>query len=265
MAGKSRMSSWSVFRIVALPCMFLCSIFKKPIFQWIALAALAVWVAVEIGRIALPRIMKRIRARQSRVIAPRETVRPVQEEPADNSLLLQINYRITEQLKLTYPNVSWLWENRPGTAELKRGGTWRIVLSNTDPFNYGEVHLNASGAMNISLLQVIPLREADRIPEKDDSDLHESEILNRFDVKAWYAKDGEKALCEIVEELNTQGYKKLRITEGGEVIIAANDGDHPFETIRDFPPKAVWSDLCVLVREDDIQASVDGTQLAIAW
>jgi hypothetical protein len=32
--------------------MFLCTITKKPVFQWLALAALAVWAVIEICRLA---------------------------------------------------------------------------------------------------------------------------------------------------------------------------------------------------------------------
>ena len=267
MAGNSRMNSWSLFRIMVLPCMFLCAIFKKPIFQWIALIALLAWVVIEVGQHIALRHKKRTRSRKTERKEARAEEPTACDEPVDHSLLLQVNYRITEQLKAMYPSVSWLWLKRPETNSLKAGGTWRIALQNAEPFNYGEVCLKSSGALYITLLQIVPLSDAVRIsePVKDDNDLHESEILERFDVKKWYSTDGEKALCEIVEELNTQGYKKLSITEDGEVVIETKDGQHPFETIQNFPPKSVWSDLCVLVREDDIQASVDGAQLAIAW
>ena len=40
MAVKSRIDAWTLLRVLVVPCLFLCAIFKRPIFQWIACAAL---------------------------------------------------------------------------------------------------------------------------------------------------------------------------------------------------------------------------------
>ena len=57
----------------------------------------------------------------------------------------------------------------------------------------------------------------------------------------------------------------LVISENGNVLIGRPGGELLFSSIADFPPKSAWEDLCTLVREDDIQASVSGSQLAVAW
>lgn len=44
MAKKSRIDAWSLMKILVVPCLFLCAIFKHPAFQWIATGALALWV-----------------------------------------------------------------------------------------------------------------------------------------------------------------------------------------------------------------------------
>ena len=36
MAVKSRIDAWTLLRVLVVPCLFLCAIFKRPIFQWIA-------------------------------------------------------------------------------------------------------------------------------------------------------------------------------------------------------------------------------------
>ena len=79
------------------------------------------------------------------------------------------------------------------------------------------------------------------------------------------AEIGEEALCDLVDELNTQGYKQLRISEDGDVTITAKGGERCFAAIDRFPPKTVWEDLCMLLRQDDIKASISGSQIAIAW
>lgn len=265
MAGKSRISTWSVMRIIVLPCLLLFSIFKKPIFQWIALCVLLAWLVLELGRIVASSIKGRKPWKRSRSKRAKTGPEPESAEVPDNSLMLKVNYRITERLKDTYPDVTWLWTDRPCSDALKRGGTWRISLENADPFNFAEISLRSSGAMSISLMQVIPLYEAENTPEPDGSDLDASELLDRFDVRKWYTEKGERELCGIVEELNTQGFRRLMIRESGEVVIGPSGSERSFGTLASFPPKTSWADLCVLMREDDLQASVDGAQLAVAW
>ena len=264
MAEKGRISSWSVFRIILLPCMFLCTITKKPVFQWLALAALLLWVAIEIIRlISSARKKRNSKGKLEKKAARRK--KSDRKNSEDNSLLLQVNYRITEQLKATYPDAAWLWTAKPSQEELKHGGTWRISLQNTDPFNFAEITLRNSGAMQIDLMQVTSLHKTAKEPDPDENDLTPGEILNRFDVQEWYNEIGEEALCDIVDELNTQGYKQLRISEDGDVTITAKGGERCFAAIDRFPPKTVWEDLCMLLRQDDIKASISGSQIAIAW
>lgn len=258
------MSSWSVFRIILFPCMLLCTITKKPVFQWIALAAVVIWVTVEIGRLIARAAKKkpsgRNRANRRRIWKKQDS------EQQDKSLLLQVNYRITEQLSTTYPNILWLWTEKPSAEDIRCGGTWRIGLQNADPFNYAEVSLQSSGAMSIELIQSCPLGTVNcSFPEQDSSDLKEDELLSRFNVRKWYSDIGGMILCGIVEELNTQGYKQMRINESGNVMISAMGGERSFTEIGSFPPKNVWDELCSLLREDDLKATVSGSQMAIAW
>lgn len=59
MAKKSRIDAWSLMKILVVPCLFLCAIFKHPAFQWIAAGALALWVYFMLAETIRPRIRKR--------------------------------------------------------------------------------------------------------------------------------------------------------------------------------------------------------------
>lgn len=110
MAVKSRIDAWTLLRVLVVPCLFLCAIFKRPIFQWIACAALFVWVCFVISKLfrAHRKHCKKMPAEQKAFPAKQET-KPLTETPqeADDdtrlSLLRQVNYRIMEQLKQSYP------------------------------------------------------------------------------------------------------------------------------------------------------------------
>lgn len=169
-----------------------------------------------------------------------------------------------EQLKQSYPTVSWLWDTRPSSEDINRGCTKRIKLYHCDPFNFGEVTLSASGKLEIALIQLVPLAEAEVQP-KSDEDLEEKDILSRNDVKQWYTETGIALLSVLIDELNVQGHKQLAIHENGDVLVTVEGKEQTVDTIPDFPPRPAWDDLCVLAREDDISAEVRGQELAVSW
>ena len=271
MAVKSRIDGWTLLRVLVVPCLFLCAIFKRPIFQWIACAALFVWVCFVISKLfrSHRKHCKKMPAEQKAFPAKQET-KPLTETPqeADDdtrlSLLRQVNYRIMEQLKQSYPTVAWLWEARPSSEEISKGCTKRIKLYHCDPFNFGEVTLSATGKLEIALVQMVPLAEAELQPHNDE-DLEEQDILDRSDVKQWYTQKGIALLSALIDELNVQGHKRLTIKENGDVFVTASGKQQPVDTIPDFPPRPAWEDLCVLAREDDIAAEVCNQELTVSW
>ena len=271
MAVKSRIDAWTLLRVLVVPCLFLCAIFKRPIFQWIACAALFVWVCFVISKLfrSHRKHCKKMPAEQKAFPAKQET-KPLTEtlQEADDdtrlSLLRQVNYRIMEQLKQSYPTVAWLWEARPSSEEIGKGCTKRIKLYHCDPFNFGEVTLSATGKLEIALVQMVPLAEAELQPHNDE-DLEEQDILDRSDVKQWYTQKGIALLSALIDELNVQGHKRLTIKENGDVFVTASGKQQPVDTIPDFPPRPAWEDLCVLAREDDIAAEVCNQELTVSW
>lgn len=261
----------TLFRCLVTPSLLVCAIFHKPIFQWVALGAAAIWLVVAIAESIGKRQRRKKKAKSIKQLAalnaPAEAVQegPMSATPENELFLIrQINYRITEQLKESYPMIAWLWVKRPATTELCNGGTWRIRLTNADPFNYGEVEISQTGQLTITLLQAIALKEA-KIDSVESFDLSQEEILDRPDVRAWYREHGEKVLSEMIDDLNTQGHKKLLVKDDGTVVIESAGTEQYVDSLRDFPPRLAWPDFCQLLSEDEIQASVKPEGLLLAW
>ena len=103
MAKNSRMNSWTLMKILVVPCLFLCAIFKHPAFQWIACAALAIWVCFMLADVIRPRLKKREKAAAPATKTADKDALPapenVETDEARLSLLRQVNHRIMEQLK----------------------------------------------------------------------------------------------------------------------------------------------------------------------
>ena len=271
MAYFRKQKSSILLRLLVVPTLFLCAIFKTPVFQWIAVAALAVWLYAVLSGVVATAIQKRKR-KVKREELTQLSAAITQEESSNESiqtndlfLIRQVNFRITEQLKGTYPMVSWLWVKRPSVEELCEGGTWRIRIANADPFNFGDVELSRSGKLTITMLQAMSLRESTVEQRAVSSDLEEDEILDRVDVKSWYLAEGEQILSRMIDDLNTQGHRKLMIREDGEVVIRASGADQTVDTIKNFPPRLAWDEFCNVLREDEITATIQPDGLVLSW
>ena len=264
MAGRSQRTEWILFRSIVVPVFFVTMIFRKTALQWLALGVLAAWLLLSVFL-----FFKRRTKRQSKKAAVRELREhndALPEEPteqAELNLIRQVNYRITELLKQSYPAVAWLWDKRPTAEEIGRGGAWRILMEHANPFNYAEITIEINGAMHISLMQVVPL-EARELSEQEGDDVQER-ILDRESVTKWFASYGEQYLCELADELNTQGHKQMRITEDGSVIVTNAGEDKVVDTIHHFPPRAAWRELCSLVRDADLCAEICEDTLSLQW
>lgn len=258
-----------VFRYLLLPSLFLCVIFRQQsIFQWVAISALIAWLLVSIlSLIKAKSTAKRASKSQSEITHIREDKPSEKEVPStDQNLLLirQLNFRITEQLKSTYPMISWLWVHRPTVAELSKGGVWRIQVSHTEPFNFGEVSMTPAGQMQITMLQATPLDDTQKHMPCDD-DLKPEDVMERMDVAAWYSETGVNVLGALIDDLNAQGHRRLIIHEGGEVCVTNGSELQTVDRIKGFPPRMTWGTFCDLLKEDDITAQVQPDGLSLAW
>lgn len=279
MAFIRRMKLFTLFKYLVAPTMLLNAIFKFQALHWIAVASVVLWLIVLVlqGIDSLNQQMRRRRALLPKAADPppsqhKEDAQKTagnqsapQATQSDLFLIRQVNYRITEQLKASYPMVSWLWLKRPEATDLCQGGRFRIRTTNTDPFNYGEVELSSQGRLTITMLQVIPLKDAAEMELDAKDDLAQEDILERMDVKAWYQTQGESILCQMIDDLNTQGHKRLLIKDNGDVVIEIAGKEESVELLKDFPPRMVWDDFCQLLKEDEITASIQTEGLLLTW
>ena len=270
MADYRRRTAASIlFRVTVVPSMLLCGIFRKPVFQWIAAAALGIWlIAVlvsALNRASSARKRKRDERRLSKLREPISDSDPDLADRGERELFLirQINMRITDRLKASYPSVSWLWVRRPAVGELCKGGTWRIRTEDTGPYNFGEVTVDGTGRISITMLTAAPLGEAELLPEPDS--LTHDDFMGRTDVASWYLATGEKLISDMIDDLNTQGHRKITIREDGEVIVGRSGSERSIEKIRDFPPRMAWPEFIRLLSEDEITAADGPDGLALSW
>lgn len=263
-----KLKSSTFLRCAVVPALFLCAIFKRPVFQWIAVVILAIWLVIALAfpiqnAVQAHRQRKRVKELSKLNKAVRSEGTKLTPD-VELFLIRQVNFRITEHLKETYPMVSWLWVKRPASEELCSGGVWRIRLSHAEPFNFGEVTLTKSGKLTITLLQALPLKEVEKAP-LESSELEEDEVTERMDVSGWYQAEGDDLISGMIDELNAQGHRSLTIRENGEVYITSSGSDEVVGQIKNFPPRLVWDEFCKMLENDDITAVEKPEGLAISW
>ena len=264
-------SPWNLFRILVVPAMFLAAMVKHPAAQWCAVGILAFWVILQISQAVIKKRMTVKHSEPKEIKSKKEEKEIRKEEISQTELFLirQINCRITEQLKQTYPTIAWIWTKRPSMEELQAGGNWRIQLSNAAPYNFGEVSIKANGAMSITLILAAPLRKPQEAPveqpAEDDTELKPGEELDRTDALTWYTEYGGNLLAGMIDDLNAQGHKKLTIHEDGEVFIKASGKDIAVDKLEWFLPRIAWSEFVTLLKEDGISASEEAAGLTLAW
>ena len=116
MAKIRQNNASTLFRVIVLPATVLCAVFRKPAFQWLTVAALALWLLIllighikgKTGKRVSPRRRDRKTKSEDQVVAAQtedarraESESEQQERLTDQELCLvrQINSRVTEQLR----------------------------------------------------------------------------------------------------------------------------------------------------------------------
>lgn len=178
------------------------------------------------------------------------SARQVAEMELNKTLLMHINYRITDKLHSAYPDATWEWSIRNPMKLAVTGGIGRIKTYDTGEYNYAEVTVDKLANISFNMLKVIPL----------EMTVHdESEAPS--DVDAWYKIRGREVFENVVTELNTRGHRMLTIVENGDIII----GETTQESIENFPCKSSWNDLVKLLSDDEFDARIDGDKIVLAW
>jgi len=94
-------------------------------------------------------------------------------------------------------------------------------------------------------------------PEDDNLD----DIPDINEAENWYKFLGRDILTDVITDLNTRGFKRMEITEDGEIRV--NDATE--EQIDDFPDMDGWNTLVSEMRNDGLNAGITDDRLVVTW
>ena len=105
-------------------------------------------------------------------------------------------------------------------------------------------------------------------PENDPFDVDLPEGEEDFDdlpeqdkAENWYKFLGRDILTDVITDLNTRGFKRMEITEDGEIRV----NDTTEEQIDDFPETDGWNTLVAEMANDGLNARIADDRLVVTW
>lgn len=211
-------------------------------------------------------------------------------------LLEHVHGRITERLQAVYPKASWEYLYEQPEDEIFSGGMAQLKLKDAGDFKYAVVSFENPERLEIEMVRTEPLSisaqekpatietleqapktDIDCEPKKEPAKEtrkkpaeREKTIPVRKDpaeeAAVWYSLIGQKALTDLITDLNVRGFHRLRIEEDGSVLITEKDKNETKETTLDrMPRKELWPHLISALEEQGLSASQVNDQLAIDW
>ncbi|MBQ3178590.1 MAG: hypothetical protein IJB52_12295 [Clostridia bacterium] len=93
----------------------------------------------------------------------------------------------------------------------------------------------------------------------EDDDLEDIPEIN--EAENWYKFLGRDILTDVITDLNTRGFKRMEITEDGEIRV----NDTTEEQIDDFPETDGWNTLVAEMANDGLNARIADDRLVVTW
>lgn len=227
----------------------------KSVSQWIILAAVVFFVALKCAVYYSEHRDEFLVKREFLKSGNKKSTKSKAEQML-NYVVIQLSHRITDKLHSAFPESSWHWIDRPTVNLFAEGGRLRIATKMTDDFNGADVILDSFGRIGLEMLKTDTFTKI--IKDKDNN----ADTDYTVDAEAWYSQCGQKALTDIITDLNARGTKVLSINEDGSIVI--NDGEQ-IGVLKSFPSKNVWKKLIEIFEKNDLKAVEDEHSILLGW
>lgn len=187
------------------------------------------------------------------------------QEHQDEMMLRHIALRITDKLKSAYPHATWQWQGKPLLQNILRGSTVRISVEDMAEFTHADITFDRFGRIHVEPMIIGSFASP---PVPDDTNTEPAEAAPEppvVDVNVWYELIGQKALENIITELNANGYTKLSIKENGDIVINRQKKESVQATLDAFPGKPYWEELITVLEENELKGKITGSSLQVSW
>ena len=286
-------------KILIVSLLLLAVFFQKERSQKLMAIALILWAAVTVGILLFRqsgKLFKKIRILYSALKqkigqvmqTPKETPSPapVREHPEEpvppakpafpasdsreyETMLLHIALRITEKLKSAYPQAVWQWKDTPSLQDILKGGTIRILVENMDTYTHADISFDRFGRIHVEPMVIGSFADAENgksaKPEPGGADAETTPEPSVVDVRVWYELIGQKALEQLITDLNANGHSMLTIKENGDIVVSCQKKKILKATLDSFPGKTYWKELVSILEENELKGKISDNSLQVSW
>ena len=286
-------------KILIVSLLLLAVFFRKENSQKLMALAFILWAAVTAGILLFRqsgKLFKKCRAlcstlkRKIRQMmeSPAETPSPatVQEPPEEpvppakpafpapdsreyETMLLHIALRITEKLKSAYPQAVWQWKDTPFLQDILKGGTIRILVENMDTYTHADISFDRFGRIHVEPMVIGSFADTENgtnaKPQPGGTDEETTPEPSVVDVRVWYELIGQKALEELITDLNANGHSMLTIKENGDIVVSCQKKKVLKATLDSFPGKTYWKELVSILEENELKGKIADDSLQVSW
>ena len=286
-------------KILIVSLLLLAVFFQKERSQKLMAIALILWAAVTVGILLFRqsgKLFKKCRALYSALKqkigqvmqTPKETPSPapVREHPEKpvppakpafpasdsreyETMLLHIALRITEKLKSAYPQAVWQWKDTPSLQDILKGGTNRILVENMDTYTHADISFDRFGRIHVEPMVIGSFADAENgkgaKPEPGGADEETTPEPSVVDVRVWYELIGQKALEQLITDLNANGHSMLTIKENGDIVVSCQKKKILKATLDTFPGKTYWKELISILEENELKGKISDNSLQVSW
>ena len=201
-------------------------------------------------------------ARLKQETAARNTETKAEHNPEiAQALLRHVNYRISDQLRASYPNARWEWKVTDPAALAVHGGIGRIRLYGVPDYEYADVELERNGKLSCSLVKSLSVLSTPPVQPPQPPNRQE------VDPRDWYEAHGRDTLEALIADLDSRGHNCLSLKEDGSICVHPVDGgDETVEdTLCDFPDKSGWTKLVKVLEQTGLAATAQADRITVAW
>ena len=229
----------------------------KKVSQWVVLVSILLFAISKSVRFFIEHKEDFLRMKKRAFSKKEELHKPLPTTLIDIKYVINhLSHRITDKLHSAFPESSWDWVDKPSVKLFTEGGIIRIRTHKTEEFNEADVILDSFGRIDFKMLKASSIAEI--IKAEDEN----AEVAFTVDTKVWFEQCGQKALTELITELNAKGTKTLLINEDGSVVLEDNK---QVGSLKSFPSKNLWKKLIGIFEEQGLTAVENEDSILLGW
>lgn len=227
------------------------------VFLFLAIMTWNVWV---VSAHLVPFIRRKKQQREIKKLKAEEVrIAKNSNRPLEQALMLHVNLRITQCLQGIYPAATWSWYEKDPKQIVLNNGIGRIRVSGAGDYNYADIQIERTGAINCSMVQEMPEL---KIPKKTENPAPCKHPLNP---QIWYEQQGREVLQNVITDLHSRGHATLTVSEDGSILIEENEESVPHDRLADFPTRNYWPQLVQVFQRDGLSAQSTPKGLQLTW